>query len=117
MPKLFDILDAAQQQPVPTPAQVARDRWYQIASNVRRELKYGIEAMAQDCATLGKTAILAEMPSEVATQFAALLPVVQALWEGASDAVPFPAMPDDPVPPPDTTPADSGSDTVDSGNA
>lgn len=98
MPKLFDILDA-QTPAVPTPAQVARDRWYQVAAGVRTAIKDGVTAIARDANVLGLNAVLAEMPPEVAAQFAGLIPILKTLWESATDAVPFPDLPADPPQP------------------
>lgn len=95
MPKLFDMLDAAQQQTVKTPEQLARDQWYAIAAKIRSEIRDGVSTIASDCQRLGMNQVLATMPDEVAKQFATLLPMIQTLWESATDALKFPEMPGD----------------------
>lgn len=94
--KLFDILDnVATSQP--TPAQVAASELLQVAGNIRREIKYGMETLSDRAHKIGMANIIAELPAEVRPMIPGLLMLMKTVWEAASDNAPFPDFPDQPT--------------------
>lgn len=96
MAKLFDILDNAQQSQEPTPVQLAAGDLLQIAGNIRREIKYGMETLSDRAHKLGMENIVAELPAEIRPMIPGLLLLMRAVWEAASDNAPFPDFPEQP---------------------
>lgn len=103
MPTLFELLDTP--KPQPSPEQLAAGRWLAIAVNIRDAIQSGITVIAQDCTALGRVNVLATMPQPASDAFMAAMPALKALWEAAAP-VPFPDLPDQPIPPPPPPPPD-----------